>query len=104
MISETGTPENDQYQLADEVWARISPLLPVPRRKLKKGRPRMNDRRAMNAIWYKLQTGCSWKSLPGEMGAGSTIYDRFQEWQAAGVFDKLRLAGILQSDQEVQPV
>ena len=60
----------------------------------------MDDRQAMSAIWRKLHTGCSWKALPRDLGAGSTVYDRFQEWRSAGVFDRLRLAGILQDDQE----
>lgn len=64
----------------------------------------MDDRQAMTAIWYKLSTDCSWKALPRDLGAGSTVYDRFQEWQAAGVFDQLRQAGILQDDQEVMQV
>ncbi len=87
-------------ELADDIWAQIAPILPLVRRKTRKGRPRMNDRQAMAAIWYKLQTGCSWKSLPRDMGAGSTIHDRYQEWQAAGVFDQLRQAGLLQDDAD----
>ncbi len=94
----------EPYEIADEAWAKIAPLLPRPRKKIKKGRPRMNDRQAMAAILYKLRTDCSWKILPAGLGAGSTVYDRFREWQAAGVFDKLQQAGILQLNQEVSPV
>ena len=94
----------ESFEIADEVWAKIAPLLPPPRRKIKSGRPRMKDRQAMTAILYKLRTDCSWKFLPPGLGAGSTIYDRFREWQAAGVFEKLQQAGILQLNQEVAPV
>ena len=97
-------PDIGEFEISDEVWVRITPLLPQSRRKNKKGRPRMDDRQAMSAIWHKLHTGCSWKALPRDLGAGSTVYDRFQEWQAAGVFDRLRQAGILQPDQEVTRV
>ena len=94
----------ESYEIADEVWAIIAPLLPRPRKKIKKGRPRMNDRQAMTAILYKLNTDCSWKILPPNLGAGSTVYDRFREWRAAGVFDKLQQAGILEFNQEVSLV
>ncbi len=94
----------ESFEIADEVWARIIPFLPLPRKKIKKGRPRMEDRKAMTAILYKLRTDCSWKILPPCLGAGSTIYDRFREWQAAGVFEKLRSAGILEFDLEVTPI
>ncbi len=90
----------ESFDIADEVWAKIEPLLPPPRKKMKKGRPRMSDRQAMAAILYKLRTGCSWKILPPSLGAGSTIYDRFCEWQAAGVFEKLQQTAILQMNAE----
>ena len=93
----------ESFAIADEVWAEIAPLLPLPRKKIKKGRPRMGDRQAMTAILYKLRTDCSWKFLPHSLGAGSTIYDRFREWQAAGVFEKMQNAGILEFDPEVSP-
>jgi len=94
-------PLNDEsLEITDEVWAKIVPMLPPRKKKIKKGRPRINDRQAMASIFYKLATDCSWKALPSGMGAGSTIFDRYQEWLKAGVFDKLRLAGILQIDDE----
>jgi len=94
-------PDIGAFEISDDVWAKIAPLLPLPKRKNKKGRPRMDDRQAMAAIWYKLRTSCSWKALPRDLGAGSTVYDRFREWQVAGVFDQLRQAGILEYEQEV---
>ena len=92
------------FEIEDEVWAKIAPLLPLPHKKIKKGRPRMNDRQAMTAILYKLRTDCSWKILPPSLGAGSTVYDRYREWRAAGVFDRLQQTGILDFNQEVSPV
>ncbi len=94
----------ESIDIADEVWAKIEPILPRPRKKIKKGRPRMSDRQAMTAILYKLRTDCSWKILPPSLGAGSTIYDRFREWQAAGVFEKLQQAGILVMNEEATPL
>ena len=92
-------PDIGAFEIPDDVWAKIAPLLPLPKRKDKKGRPRMDDRRAMAAILYKLHTSCSWKALPRDLGAGSTIYDRFREWRGAGVFDQLRQAGLLEYDE-----
>ncbi len=94
----------ESIDIADDVWAKIESMLPRPRKKIKKGRPRMSDRQAMTAILYKLRTDCSWKILPPSLGAGSTIYDRFREWQAAGVFEKLQQAGILVMNEEATPL
>ena len=55
----------------------------------------MDDRQAMTAIFYTLQSGCGWRALPRAFGAPSTIYDRFKAWRADGVFDRLWRAGLL---------
>lgn len=95
-------PSHDgSFEISDELWARIAPLLPAHKKKLKKGRPRLDDRQAMASICYKLSTDCSWKALPRQMGASSTLFDRYTEWRKAGVFEQLRQVGILQFDDEV---
>ena len=82
------------YQLPDELWEHIKPLLPPPKPKEKAGRPRMDDRKAMTAIFYILRTGCQWKALPRSLGAPSTVHDRFQEWRKAGVFQRMWEEGL----------
>jgi putative transposase len=82
--------------ISDATWGCIASLLPPPRVKKKSGRPRMDDRRAMTAILYVLRTGCRWKSLPECLGAASTVHDRYQEWRAAGVFERMQGAGLLE--------
>jgi putative transposase len=86
------------YQIPDRLWDRIRVLLPPPKRKKKSGRPRMDDRQAMNAVFYVLRTGCQWKAIPRCLGAPSTIHDRFQEWREAGVFKRLWKAGLREYD------
>lgn len=82
-------------RMTDRQWATVVSLLPPPRQKIKSGRPRMDDRRAMDAIRYVLSTGSRWKDLPPEMGAPSTVHDRFREWAMAGVFLAMYHAGLL---------
>lgn len=59
----------------------------------------MDDRQAMTAILYVLRTGIQWKALPRSLGAASTVHDRFQEWQEAGVFRRLWEAGLHAYDE-----
>jgi putative transposase len=84
------------YEIPDVLWDKIVPLLPPHKRKKKKkaGRPRMNDRKAMSAIFYVLRTGCQWNALPRSLGASSTVHDRFQEWRKAGVFKRMWIDGL----------
>ena len=75
MISEI-TGVDSLYEIPDVLWHRIVPLLPSPTKKKKKaGRPGMNDRKAMSAIFYVLRTACQWNTLPHSLGASSTVHD-----------------------------
>ena len=90
MISEV-TGVDSSYCIPDVVWDRIITLLSssIRRRKKKKAdRPRMDDRKAMSAIFYVLRTGCQWNALPRSLGASITGHDRFQEWRKAGVLSE----------------
>jgi putative transposase len=87
-----------RFQLPDNLWERIVPLIPAEKKKKLKGRPRMDDRKAMTAIFYVLRTGCQWNALPRTLGASSTVHDRFQEWQGAGLFEELWKAGLIEYD------
>lgn len=52
------------YEISDELWNQIKPLLPLPKPKKKAGRPRKDDKKIMSGIFYILLTGCQWKLLP----------------------------------------
>src|SRR5215469_15811537 len=66
-----------------------------------KGGRRMDDRKAFEAIIYVLRTGIQWNALPRELGASSTVHDRFQEWERAGFFQALWQAGLSEYDDLV---
>ena len=59
----------------------------------------MPARKALEGIFYVLRTGCQWKALPREYGNGSTVHRRFQEWSAAGFFEKIWSKGLEQYDE-----
>ena len=90
-----------RYQIRDELWKRIQVLIPPPpprKNKDRPGRPRMDNWKAMNAIFYVARTGCQWKALPRSLGAPSTVHDRFQEWREAYVFENMWKEGLLEYD------
>ena len=88
------------WRIPDEWWERIVPLLP-PRKPHPLGchRPRVEDRQAMDAIFFVLRTGCQWNALQ-ETGicSSSSAHRRFQEWTEAGVFLALWKSGLLAYD------
>jgi transposase len=99
------TPNNHTttgFQISDELWAVLQPLLPthVNMHRLGGGRPRVPDRRCADAIFYVLRTGCQWQALDQtDLCAPSTAHDRFQEWVEAGVFQAFWQAGVEQFEE-----
>ncbi len=94
-------PRTRPWEVSDEVWERVQPLIPPAPSHAKGGRPRMGDRQAFEAIVYVLRTGIQWNALPRELGASSTVHDRFQEWEQAEVFKALWHAGLQGYDEVV---
>jgi putative transposase len=99
VISEL-TGVESAYEIPDVLWDRIALLLPLRKKKKKAGRPRMDDRKAMSAIFYVLRTGCQWNALPRSLGASSTVHDRFQEWRLASVFKRMWIDGLSVYDKK----
>jgi transposase len=80
------------WVVSDELWERVEPFLPkVERRFRYPGRKRVPDREALCGILFVLYTGIAWRHLPLELGFGSgaTCYRRMDEWQRAGVWERL---------------
>src|SRR5436190_18671484 len=74
-----------RYELTDSEWKAIEPCLPNKPR----GVPRVNDRRVLNGIFWVLRSGARWADLPERYGPPTTIYNRFNRWRKAGVWDRL---------------
>ncbi len=74
-----------------KLWRKFKKNLPKQSKQRKAGRPRVKDRDVINGIWYVLWTGCQWKAIDREWFhvSSSTLHERFQAWERAGVFDKL---------------
>ena len=74
-----------RYDLTEFEWRVIQPILPNKPR----GVPRVDDRRVLNGIFYKLRSGVSWADLPERYGPYTTVFNRFNRWRKAGVWDRL---------------
>ena len=60
------------FDLTDEEWAQIAPLMPRPSRR---GRPRGVDLRGViNALRYLVRSGCRWEMLPVHFDPWQTMY------------------------------
>lgn len=73
-----------RFDLSEAEWRIIEPLLPGADG-ARMGRPRLDDRRVLNAIFFVLRTGTPWRDLPGRYGPPTTAYNRFNRWAKRGV-------------------
>lgn len=88
------------WRVSDGFWERVQPVLPVRRRRFRyPGRMRIDDRRCLEGILFVLFSGLPWEAVPAELDvSGVTCWRRLQEWQAAGVWQ--RLLGVLLEELE----
>ncbi|MDB5307581.1 MAG: hypothetical protein JWO38_1783 [Gemmataceae bacterium] len=75
--------------LTDEQWALIELLLPRTTPRHRRGRPRKTElREIVNAIFYHVREGCTWRALPHDLPPWKTVYNYFQAWAADGTWQK----------------
>jgi len=89
-----------RYDLTDFEWKAIEPHLPNKPR----GVPRVDDRRVLNGIFWVLRSGARWADVPERYGPPTTIYNRFNRWRKAGVWDRLMDAISRAYDGDVQMI
>jgi transposase len=89
-----------RYDLTDFEWSVIEPLLPMDRR----GPKPKNNRQIINGMFYVLRAGSPWRDLPERYGPYTTVYNRFNRWRKAGVWDRLMDAIVKAHDGKVQMI
>ena len=73
--------------LTDVQWKRIEPQVPKPKAG---GRPASVDRREIvNAIFYVVRNGCTWRALPHDFPRWQTVYHYFRLWRDDGTWQHL---------------
>lgn len=78
------------WNCPEELWDNIvlptlHELDPEPRT----GRPRIDQRKALDGIIYQMRSGCQWNHLPKEFGDDASIHRTFQRWIARGVLERI---------------
>lgn len=90
-----------RFDLTDAEWTIIAPLLPGAEGK-KNGRPRPDDRKVLNGIFFVLRTGTPWRDLPERNGPYTTAYNRFNRWAKKGIWLRIFETLAAKSPQSLQ--
>jgi transposase len=74
------------YQLSDEQWVQIEPLLP---KNGQRGGQWKDHRLMIDAMLWVSSDGGRWRNLPERFGPWQSVYDRFRSWTRRGLWDRI---------------
>lgn len=74
-----------RYEISDFEWSIMLPLLPNKPR----GVARVEDRKVLNGIYWRLRIGSPWADIPERYGPYTTCYNRFVQRRKLGVWDAI---------------
>lgn len=76
--------------LTEEQYELVAPFL--PKQKATGRKPTISRREILNAILYKVNTGCQWRALPHDLPNHKTVYTYFCWWTLDGTLDTILTA------------
>ena len=81
-----------RWELTEEQWVLVEPVLREARRADNRGRPWHDTRAVLNGVFWVLGTGAQWRELPEKYPPFQTCHRRFQKWVRSGKLEEaLRL-------------
>jgi len=92
--------------LTDTQWKLVAPILAQEHSETHWNREH-SLREILNALFYRLRTGCQWRNLPHDLPPWSTVQGYHRRWRRTGLLDRLhaslREQVRLQEEKEPQP-
>lgn len=77
------------WYVPDALWSKIKPILNEHDPPKLTGRKRIDARAALDAIIFRLRSGCQWNQLPNEFPDDSSVHRTFQRWEQSGAIDRI---------------
>lgn len=81
-----------RHDISDRLWKLLEPHLPGSPGSI--GRPAVNNRLFINAVFWILRTGAPWRDLPPDLGDWKNTQRRFCRWRAPQRKISLRSWGV----------
>ena len=91
------------WEISDGLWERIEPVILELDPPKAKGRKRVDQRKMLEGVIFRMRSSCQWDHLPKELGDDSTIHRTFQRWVERGVLDGI-WAALIEECQELDSV
>ncbi len=77
------------WRVPDDLWRVVERVLKELDPPKRTGRKRIDPRGALDAIIFRLRSGCQWNRLPSEFPDDSSVHRTFQRWVKLKVFDRI---------------
>ena len=87
------------WEIPDELWDRIKPILDAFWPRKPTGRRHANWRLVLNGIIFRMRSGCQWEHLPRKFGPKSTVHQWFQRRCAGGVMERIWAVRVGECDE-----
>ena len=77
------------WRVDDELWAKAENVLEEFDPPARFGPDRIDQRKALDGVIYRMRSGVQWNQLPREFGDDASVHRTFQRWVSRGVIGRL---------------
>jgi transposase len=77
------------WRVDDALWARAERVLEEHDPPARFGPERIDQRKALDGVIYRMRSGVQWNHLPREFGDDASVHRTFQRWVKRGVIGRL---------------
>jgi len=88
------------WRVPDQLWDKIEPIIQKYDPAKHTGRKRIEPRAALDAIIFRMRSGCQWNNLPKTFPDDSSVHRTFGRWIELGLLDRI-WAVLVQDCQEL---
>ena len=97
--NDAARPLETIWEVPDALWERFEPILLKHYPPARTGRPRVDLRRVIDGVIFRMRSGCQWNRLPEEYPDDSSVHRTFQRWAALGAFERIWAALVAACDE-----
>ncbi len=77
------------WRVDDTLWSEVEAVLTEFDPPARYGPDRIDQRKALDGVIYRMRSGVQWNQLPREFGDDASVHRTFQRWVKRGVIGRL---------------
>ena len=77
------------WRVDDALWAQVEKVLEEHDPPARFGPGRIDQRKALDGVIYRMRSGVQWNQLPRQFGDDASVHRTFQRWVGRGVIGRL---------------